>query len=503
MNSLDDAMRALRDEFTDAEWFPTVFTPTLSGTEEFVTDGDALIKFIDAYWKEKDVEGKFLLDDWQKFLIRHVLERYPDDWPVKDLAGRLRYRQVLISMGRQNGKSILGAIFGVYGLMFHEARPNVVGVAYSKLTAGVVYGRVAYTLTAVKPLAKRTKVTKTQGIRRTDKPGEYIIKPNSEQAIQGFPISLCIYDEVHITSKKLWDAATEGTKTYKDGIVIGISTAGDDNAELLKSLYERGYFAVDNQGDEDAQRFGFFLWEAPEGATIDDDEAIKAANPSVASGRVALRVVRANAKEYHPSDATRYVLNRFVTSNAAWLELSEWLACEGTGLTKEDTKKGTVFYGVDASASMDYVSISGARQVSGIIKEALVGSYTMPSKEKVVDRCLRLARKGNVHFIIEHQNLLWLVDELKKRGIKVTRTTENEFAEACQAAHRRIMRKEVETSNEKLVQHQVPRGVRRNKTNGGWVINRAKSGVEIDAMIASILAIYGADRYKEATLQLF
>ena len=39
------------------------------------------------------------------------LKRYPLDWHVERLRGRLRFRQLVISMGQQNGKSLLGAIF--------------------------------------------------------------------------------------------------------------------------------------------------------------------------------------------------------------------------------------------------------------------------------------------------------------------------------------------------------------------------------------------------------
>lgn len=500
---IDTAMEALHEAFEGVQWLPTVYTPSLTGTEDFITDGDALITFIEKYWKEKDVAGDFRLDDWQKWIIRHTLERYPADWPLVELRGVLRYRELIISMGRQNGKSVLGAIYGVYGLFFHEKRPNVIGLAYSKNTAEVVYDRVAYTVNAIPLLKKRAKVTKTQGITRKDKPGKYIIKPASEQAVQGYPMSVCIYDEVHITPAKLWSAAKQGTKNYRDGIVIGITTAGDDKSELLKAKYKTGYEAINNQDDPELQRFGFFLWEAPEGATMADDDAIKAANPAVASGRHSVAEARAVAFGEPEAVQKRYSLNRFVSSSSTWIDLSLWIACAGEGLTLEDRRKGTTFFGVDASASMDYVSIAAARKVNGTIKESLVWTCPMPSREKVLDRCLRLARKGNAHFIIEHQNLLWLVEELQKRGVKVTRLGQNEFAEASQTAHACIARGQVNTSNERLVQDQIPRGVRRNKKDGGWVISRGESSLEIDAMIASVLAIYGADRYKEATLQLF
>lgn len=77
---------------------PTVYTQPLS--EDFVTDGDKLLALVDMAWKSAD-NPNFKLDPWQRELIRRVLERYPDDWPEERLRGQLRYKQVVISMGRQ------------------------------------------------------------------------------------------------------------------------------------------------------------------------------------------------------------------------------------------------------------------------------------------------------------------------------------------------------------------------------------------------------------------
>ena len=98
---------------------PSVFTPPLS--DDFATDGDRLIEFANIAWQSPESPEGLSLDEWQKWLLRHILERYPADHPT--YPGRLRYRQVVISVGRQNGKSLLAAILGLYGLLMHETGP--------------------------------------------------------------------------------------------------------------------------------------------------------------------------------------------------------------------------------------------------------------------------------------------------------------------------------------------------------------------------------------------
>lgn len=481
---------------------PTRFTPSLTGTEDFITDGDRLIDIVEQYWKEQDVEGKFLLDDWQKWIIRHALERYPEDWPDKEVAGCLRYRQLVISMGRQNGKSILGAIFGVYGLLFHEYAPSVVGVAYSAQTARVVYDRVSYTLQNVKQFDKVTKVTKTQGIKRLDKPGNYIIKPNSDKAIQGFPITLCIYDEVHITSEKLWDAATEGTKTKKNGLVLGITTAGDDNSALLKRHYVTGQKAIDTPEDPTLQRFGFFCWEAPEGSDIDDDEAIMAANPAVACGRVSLSVVKSNAANYPYSDQQRYVLNRFVAAQDVWIDINAFKKVIGAGLPKEAKRTLPITYGIDASAHMEYVTITANALHEGKIKSRIVASLKNQNKESLLEACLILSKTGQVRWVLDNYQLKWLSDELKSRGIITFALSTNEVNEACNTFYGLIVRQEVEIADRATLNMQVPRAVRKNYGDQ-WRISRQHSSIEIDALMATLFGTFLVDRKKEAGIQLF
>ena len=123
-----------------SNWQPTRYTQPLS--EDFPTDGDRLIELVELAWVSPENPKGIVLDEWQKWLLRHLLERYPDDHEDPNKAGRLRYRQVVVSLGRQNGKSVLGAILGLYGLLLHEVGPEVLSIASSVDQARIIYNRV-------------------------------------------------------------------------------------------------------------------------------------------------------------------------------------------------------------------------------------------------------------------------------------------------------------------------------------------------------------------------
>ena len=125
------------------EWLPTHYTTPLS--EDFNTDGNKLINVVESLWKLPEKHNApLVLTEWQKWLIRAVLERYPDDHEDPELAGRLRYKQVCISIPRKNGKSLIGALFALYGMLLHEPAPEVISVAASADQAKIVYRRLLF-----------------------------------------------------------------------------------------------------------------------------------------------------------------------------------------------------------------------------------------------------------------------------------------------------------------------------------------------------------------------
>ena len=184
--------------------YPAIWTRPLGPQQRnLYTDGDKLIELVKVAWKSAEHPDGIELDEWQKWLLRHVLERYPNDHPL--YPGQLRYRQVVISMGRQNGKSLLGAILGVYGLLLHQQGAQVISIASSTEQARIIYSRVLFTILNNDYLRKRfKKATEQRGIVTLDGSGRYDVRAAKESALQGIPMSLCLFDELHIAKRGMW-----------------------------------------------------------------------------------------------------------------------------------------------------------------------------------------------------------------------------------------------------------------------------------------------------------
>lgn len=476
---------------------PAFYTKPLS--DNYPSDGDLLLDLARIAWKSPERPDGLQLDEWQAWLLRAILERYPDDYEVEHLRGRLRYRQVVVSVGRQNGKSLLAAILGLYGLLMHVQGASVLSLASSLDQARIIYSRVLFVINSNPYLKKRfKKATEQRGIVTADGSGRYDVKPAKESALQGLPLSLCLFDELHLAKKGMWTAAVTGTSSYSDGIVIGITTAGDQSSETLLELYESGYKAAN--GDPDLERFGFFLWTAPDNAATDDPAAILAANPSVASGRVSLENTLTDIKTLPEHEIRRYRLNQFVTgSTASWLPMKLFRESE-IGTVNNQT--GGVF-SVDITRNWEYATIAYANGSDDKQQTELVASFVNPTEQRLYDELIRLYKTFSPRAIaVDDRQLPNLAKRLKGSGVKVWQLWTKEMSAACSAVFAMFSTGTIKHNNDPLLIAQMGNGVAKY-TGETWLISRKESVGEIDALMATVMALYVSSRAQHAGVGVF
>ena len=478
------------------DWHPTRYTPSLTGTEEFRTDGDRLLKFAGKHWSIAEA-AVLTLDVWQSWLIRHVLERYPDDWPVEHLRGQLRFRQVVISIARQNGKSLIEALFAIYLLCMHVRGPRVIGVASIDRQAKIVYERVKYAIDNSAALTRELRTTNTRGIWRRDNSGVYMTLPAKEESAQGEPGTGVLADELHLMIAALWDAMIQAMKSKKNAIMIGITTAGDDSSELLIRLYREGENALAGKDE----RFGFFVWEA------DSDElteaGVIAANPAVACGRIPLDQTMADAVKMWADTkrgkdgltgrqrCIRYTLNRQIGGAAdSWTNTAAW---EGSQVDADELEHaGDLVFGLDVTEGWEWASITASsRNEDGTHATELVASLEAPTADTLFNVCQALARgRGRVAFAMDRRMLDDLGKRLQAHGRTVYRLTVSELDSSAQYVHRRIERGAIAHPPDPLVRLQSARARRTAVKDGGWRLSAVESLGDIDAIHALVMGTY-------------
>lgn len=464
---------------------PTRYTKPLS--ENMVSDGPMLRQFVRMAWSTP--QGPMELDQWQADLIDSILERYPDDWPEERLRGRLRYRQVVVSMPRQQGKSVIGAVLGLYGLLFHMKGPYVVGIASNKEQANVIYQRVLHVINSNPVLAARfARLTDTRGISNADKSSLYEMKAAKGAALQGLPITLCLFDELHISKVSMWSAVVLGTTTMKDGLVLGITTAGDDNSELLKNLYATGDQALAGLNE----RFGFFVWEAPTDEVTESN--VLACNPAIHAGRISLEDTMSDIRSMPESEAIRYRLNRFVAASYPWIPYETWAAASGGKIAG-----GKLFISIDRTPSWGNASIVAAAKDDGVVQTELIASISKPTEEQLLE-IARTLYSRNPTWVVDSYSLKSLGKSLEMEGQQVVYINGADVVNACQRAYALIATDKLKHDGSELLTFQSSRAIKKS-VGQHWRI--ARNEHDIDAVMALVYASYIAETDKDLGIQIW
>ncbi|QRY40854.1 hypothetical protein JVX92_00735 [Microbacterium hominis] len=464
-------------------WPPARYSEPLS--PDFPSDGDWLIKLVELTWRNDD-GSPMVLDRWQKLLIRHVLEIYPEGHPR---AGDLRYREAFVSVARQNGKSVIGAILAMYGLL-REKGALVIGLASTADQARIVYKRLLKLIHDDPRLSRRfKKATDTRGIHAANG-SVYEIKASKSNAVQGLATSLGIIDELHITAPALWADLVNGIAAKPRGLVFGITTAGDEESELLLALYKRAEAADD-------ERFGYFIWQAEADTVPDDDETlgryICQASPSIAEGRRPLDEEIRAARGQAPADVVHFKLNRFVASLNPYMPADRWALCARPE-AYEFPVEGPLVFTFDMTPEDGYATCTATRKTpDGTIHTELVAWWVNPTTEALIRVAEQLWQHYPTTFAGDGYKLRPMLLELKKRGYPVHIGTQTDAVNSAGFLFSRVMQRTLVHGNEPLLQLQIPRTVRKNKGDV-YVIDRTSSSVEMDAVRATALGAYIAEQ---------
>lgn len=203
------------------------------------------------------------LDPWERWLVVHAGELYPDDVP--------RFRQVLVLVARQNGKTHLLVVLTLFW-MFVEEHELTLGIS-SKLEYAHEPWQKALNLAR----ASEWTAAEVGGERKTNGqevwwtvPAEgrpegcrYKIAAATEDAGRSLTVNRLVFDEVRRQkSFTAYGAAVPTMNAVRDAQAFFLSNQGPEDAVVLDYLRDAGllYLATPDQGDP---RLGLFEWSMP------------------------------------------------------------------------------------------------------------------------------------------------------------------------------------------------------------------------------------------------
>lgn len=480
---------------------PVRYTPTLSGTEEFTSDTDWLLPTLDASLGGRGKDGLPTgLYNYQKWLLKHALETYPPGHPK---AGILRYRQVLILIARQNGKTEIGAGAGIYGLR-RTPGDQIIGVAASAQQAGVLYSRTMQAIERTPALKKRfKKLTSTRGIRSLEG-SSYEIRASKGESLQGVPIEMGFIDEVHIVKEDLHQAMLAGLGGRDNAILLMISTAGDETSSLLNKLQERGEAAL--LEPPETNRFGYFVYEAPEAKIPDDTETLKEwlklANPKIAEGHQDIENLLSDLETMHEADIIRYHLNRRYHSVNSFISLDDWnsLRRPKGAVMPKDTP---IIFSIERTREWSHATITAnTKGKDGVIHTEVIASIVNPTEDKLLKLCLDLKKHKPLAYVLDGYRFKNLAKALKEKGLVIYAYSGSEVAQACSIFYAKIKTNGLSHAGDPLLLDQIPVCTAVTKGNN-FIIGRAVGATEIDSVYSTVLGVYAAETIKEKKAKIY
>lgn len=414
--------------------------------------GEAAIAFIERFCHH--VEGStslIKLEPWQKYFLACV-------FGIVDEKGYRQFREVVLVMGRKQGKSLIaGSIEVKMAYTEHEPGAQIYNLAPKLKQANIIYNVVYKMIQRVPALNKRAKK------RRTD---IYLPKENvtlepiafASKKSDGFNPQMTTFDEFAAwegeAGLKMYNVMLSAGGARKQPLYFAISTANYIDDGLYDELMARGTAVL--QGTSKERRLLPFIFMIDDPKKWNDMTELKKAMPnlgvSVSEEFMQEEINKALGNQTYRLEFLTKYCNLKQNSVAAWLNRQQInnTICEELNL--EDFRDHYAVGGIDLSQTTDLTAASIIIQKNGIdyvfskfflpknkIQELSERDhiryenfvrlgYLMPSGENFVDYhdvsdWFDMLRKkyGIACCVIgyDRYSSQYLVDDMKKKGYKM------------------------------------------------------------------------------------
>ena len=277
-----------------------------------------------------------------------------------DIEGNRQYREVLLIVGKKNGKSLLASGVGLY--MLHadgEPGPEIYAVATKRDQAKIIWQEAKRMVRKSPALAKRTRSL----VAELDSDwNDGVFKPlaSDSDTLDGLNIHCALMDEIHQwkNGRALFDIIADGVIAREQPMIFETSTAGTIREDIYDDKYEEAERIINGYDDPDGYHDEHFLpliYELDSRNEWTDPNAWIKANPGLgpikSKKALADKVEKAKA---NPALVRNLVCKEFnirETSSEAWLNFEELDNRETFDLQKLKPRYG--IGGADLSSTTD------------------------------------------------------------------------------------------------------------------------------------------------------
>ena len=427
------------------KWVLMLYERIVHGIEEgiYLYDAKKANKAIE--WIEKHCHhtegvlapGRIELELWQKALLACIFGL------VNPKDGNRQFREVLLVVGRKNGKSLFASAIANYTFFEDGGFGTRVYCVAPKLDqADIIYNDI-WTMIQLEPELKQEKDVpleaqpNTARHRMTDL---YIESTNSTvkkiafsaKKSDGFNPSLCICDEIASwqgdAGLKQYEVMKSGMGARPEGIMLSCTTSGYQNDSIYDELVKRATRFL--LGESKETKLLPFLYMIDDIEKWNDINELRKSNPNLGvSVSVDYMLEEIAIAEGSLSKKVEFITKyccQKQNSSTAWLSTQTVSQCMGDELTLESLAHNYAVGGIDLSQTTDLTSACVVIEKDGMLN--VISKFWLPS-ERIDEASERdgvpyriyiergLLEPSGDNFVDYHDCYNWFVDLVEKYEI--------------------------------------------------------------------------------------
>lgn len=287
-----------------------------------------VIEFIENYCRHSKgkMGGKpFILELWQKALVAATFGI------VHKIDGTRKFQEVMLVVGRKNGKSTLAAAIGLY-LQIADGEPGaeIYAVATKKDQAKIIWLEAKRMVKKSPSLNKRMK-TLVSEINAEFNDSFFRPLGRDSDSLDGLNVHGALLDEVHAwKDQNLYDVVVDGTTAREEPLVFITTTAGTVRESVFDIKYDEAERVINGYEDPNGyknERFLPIIYELDNRKDWIDEDCWYQANPGLGTikqiDQLRNKVNKAKANPLLVKNLLCKDFNIRETTSEAWLTFEQ------------------------------------------------------------------------------------------------------------------------------------------------------------------------------------
>lgn len=422
---------------------------------------------------------------WQQYVADVALEVDPE-------TGLLVYRELILTVPRQSGKSTLILALGTHRALGFGDRQVIRYGAQTRNDARQKWEDDYVEALEASPLRKLFRVRKTNGneailFRNRSRWG---ITANTEKSGHGGTLDLAFLDEAFSQiDNRLEQAFKPAMVTRPQPQFWVVSTAGTDDSVYLIGKRDRGRQLVE---DGVTKGVAYFEWSAPDDADPADRAVWRSCMPALRcnGGIIEEDAIEADFRSMELIEFQRAYLNQWPDRNAVdpVIPHETWAALADPA----SQVSGGLVFALDATPDRSAAAIAVAgRRADGNGHVEVVDARA--GTGWVVERVLELQER--------HKPSAWVLDPasaagawlpaLQEAGIEPVLVTGREMGQACGALFEDVVENGAFRHLDQPQLNAALSGARKRPLGDAWAWHRRDSSTDISPLVAVTLAWHG------------